>query len=368
MEKEINALRNSLEGRESDKKKKRSVKDSAKVKESIKAKVEKTLDRRTDEVLTFEQMGIDALFIDEAHNYKKIGFASKMSNVKGIDTSASQRAISLLLKAQYVQEKNGGRNVILATGTPITNTMAEVWTMMKFVSPEILETYNIQGFDDFATTFGTVEPSLEFTATGNFKIADRFKSYVNVPELVKAFRSHADVVLTSDVKEFKESNNIPKLKDDQMTNVVIEKNEDLEDVMDILIKKLEAYNNMSGKEKRAWSALPLVVFSRAKQAAIDLRLLNPSYEDNPNSKTNHVVRNVLKLYQESTPEKGAQMIFCDSYQSPGEAPKMDLFDYDPDVPRFNLYEDIKKKLVEGGIPANENIASIIASERRGLVL
>lgn len=349
MQKEIDSLRDTLEGKE----KKRSVKDSAKVKESIKAKVEKTLDRRTDEVLTFEQMGIDALFIDEAHNYKKIGFASKMSNVKGIDTSASQRANSLLLKAQYVQEKNGGRNVILATGTPITNTMAEVWTMMKFVSPEILETYNIQGFDDFATTFGTVEPSLEFTATGNFKIADRFKSYVNVPELVKAFRSHADVVLTSDVKEFKESNNIPKLKDDQMTNVVIEKNEDLEDVMDILIKKLEAYNNMSGKEKREWSALPLVVFSRAKQAAIDLRLLNPSYEDNPNSKTNHVVRNVLKLYQESTPEKGAQMIFCDSYQSPGEAPKMDLFDYDPDVPRFNLYEDIKKKLVEGGIPANE---------------
>lgn len=349
MQKEIDSLRDTLEGKE----KKRSVKDSAKSKERIKAKVEKTLDRRTDEVLTFEQMGIDALFIDEAHNYKKIGFASKMSNVKGIDTSASQRANSLLLKAQYVQEKNGGRNVILATGTPITNTMAEVWTMMKFVSPEILETYNIQGFDDFATTFGTVEPSLEFTATGNFKIADRFKSYVNVPELVKAFRSHADVVLTSDVKEFKESNNIPKLKDDQMTNVVIEKNEDLEDVMNILIKKLEEYNEMSGSEKREWSALPLVVFSRAKQAAIDLRLLNPSYEDNPNSKTNHVVRNVLKLYQESTPEKGAQMIFCDSYQSPGEAPKMDLFDYDPDVPRFNLYEDIKKKLVEGGIPANE---------------
>lgn len=349
MQKEIDSLRDALEGKE----KKRSVKDKAKAADRIKAKMERQLDRRTDDVMTFEQMGIDALFIDEAHNFKKIGFASKMSNVKGIDTSASQRANSLLLKAQYVQEKNGGRNVILATGTPITNTMAEVWTMMKFVSPEILETYNIQSFDDFATTFGTVEPSLEFTATGNFKIADRFKSYVNVPELVKAFRSHADVVLTTDVKEFKQSNNIPKLKDDQMTNVVIEKNEDLEDVMDVLIKKLEEYNEMSGSEKRKWSALPLVVFSRAKQAAIDLRLLNPSYEDNPNSKTNHVVRNVLKLYKESTPEKGAQMIFCDSYQSPGEAPKMDLFDYDPDVPRFNLYEDIKKKLVEGGIPANE---------------
>lgn len=349
MQKEIDALRNTLEGKE----KKRSVKDKAKAADRIKAKMERQLDRRTDDVLTFEQMGVDALFIDEAHNFKKIGFASKMSNVKGIDTSASQRANSLLLKAQYVQEKNGGRNVILATGTPITNTMAEVWTMMKFVSPDILEDYNIQSFDDFATTFGTVEPSLEFTATGNFKIADRFKSYVNVPELVKAFRSHADVVLTSDVKEFKENNKIPKLKNDRMTNVVIEKNEDLEYVMDVLIKELEAYNGMSGSEKRKWSALPLVVFSRAKQAAIDLRLLNPKYEDNPNSKTNHLVRNVLNLYKESTEDKGTQLVFCDSYQSPGEAPKMDLFDFDPDVPRFNLYEDIKKKLVEGGIPANE---------------
>ena len=354
IEKEIDNLRDSLEGVEEKKgKTKKRVKDIANAESRITSKTEKVLGRKTDDVLTFEQMGIDALFIDEAHNFKKIGFASKMSNVKGVDTSASQRANSLLLKAQYVQEKNGGRNVILATGTPITNTMAEVWTMMKFVSPEILDTYNIQSFDDFATTFGTVEPSLEFTATGNFKIADRFKSYVNVPELVKAFRSHADVVLTTDVKEFKESNNIPKLKDGQMTNVVIEKNEDLEDVMDILIKKLEEYNEMTGSEKREWSALPLVVFSRAKQAAIDLRLLNPSYEDNPNSKTNHVVRNVLKLYKESSEEKGTQMIFCDSYQSPGEAPKMDLFDFDPDVPRFNLYEDIKKKLVEGGIPASE---------------
>ena len=121
--------------------------------------------------------------------------------------------------------------MVLATGTPITNTMAEVWTMMNFVAPDILDAYNINSFDEFATTFGTVEPSLEFTATGNFKIAERFKSYTNVPELIKAFRSHTDVVLTEDVKEFKEDKNIPKLKDNKMTNVIVEKNEDLEDVI-----------------------------------------------------------------------------------------------------------------------------------------
>ena len=350
LEKEVLGLQDQLEGVEP---KRRSVKDKAKAQNRIKTKMERQLDRRTDDVMTFEQMGIDALFIDEAHNFKKIGFASKMSNVKGIDTTASQRANSLLLKAKWVQEKNNKRNVILATGTPITNTMAEVWTMMNFVAPDILEAYSIQSFDEFATTFGTVEPSLEFTATGNFKVADRFKSYVNVPELVKAFRSHADVVLTEDVEEFKENNSIPKLRDDKMTNIVIDKNEDLEDVMQVLIGQLERFSKMSGKEKRRMSALPLVVFTKAKQAAIDLRLLNPSFADNPNSKINQVVANVVKLYNESSADKGAQLIFCDSYQSPGEQPKMDLFNYNPDIPRFNLYEDIKQKLIAQGIPAKE---------------
>jgi len=352
LEKEMRNLKDNLEV--SDKKAKRStVKQRANAAERAKSRAERVLDRRTDDVMTFEKMGIDALFIDEAHNFKKIGFATKMNNVKGVDSGASQRANSLLLKARWVQEKNGGRNVILATGTPITNTMAEVWTMMNFVSPDILEAYNIQSFDDFATTFGTVEPSLEFTATGNFKIADRFKSYVNVPELVKAFRSHADVVLTEDVKEFQQKNNIPKLSGGRMENVVIDKNEDLEDVMQMLVKELEDYNKLTGAAKREKSALPLVVFTKAKQAAIDLRLLNPTYVDNPNSKTNQVVRNIVKFYQESTPEKGTQLVFCDSYQSPGEKPKMDLFDYDPDVPRFNLYEDIKQKLIASGIPEKE---------------
>ena len=349
LKREAKSMRDSLEGI----KKGKNVKGKAKTAETITAKTERILDRRTDNVMTFEQMGVDALFIDEAHNYKKIGFPSKMSNVKGIDTSASQRANSMLLKAQWISENNGGRNVVLATGTPITNTMAEVWTMMNFVAPDILDAYNINSFDEFATTFGTVEPSLEFTATGNFKIAERFKSYTNVPELIKAFRSHTDVVLTEDVKEFKEDKNIPKLKDNKMTNVIVEKNEDLEDVMQTLIKELEDYNKLTGKEKKDKSALPLVVFSKAKQAAIDLRLLNPTFPDNPDSKTNKVVDNVLRLYKESDKDKGTQLIFCDSYQSPSETPKMDLFDVDLSVPQFNLYNDIKEKLTKGGIPSNQ---------------
>ena len=352
LKREAEALELSLSGEEkASKKGGKRVKDQAKKQESALVRETQKLDRRTDDVLTFEQMGVDALFIDEAHNYKKIGFTTKMQNVKGVDTGYSERANSLYLKVSYVQEKNGGRNVILATGTPITNTMAEVWTMMRFVAPEILQDYGIRTFDEFAATFGQVEPSLEQNSTGGFKIADRFKSYVNVPELVKAFRSHADVVLTTDVEEFKESKNIPKLKDGRMTNHVIQKSDKLQDVMDVLIAALKEDEKKSGKEKTP--GLPLVVFSKAKQAAIDLRLINPEYADDPDSKTNRVVSEVMRIYKESTPDKGIQMIFCDSYQSPASAPAIDLFDYDPSVPQFNLYRDIKNKLVEAGIPKEE---------------
>lgn len=333
------------------KRKKSNVKQKAKKEEAALSRETRKLDRRTDEVLTFEQMGIDALFIDEAHNFKKIGFSTKMQNVKGIDTGYSERANSLLLKSSFVQERNGGRNVVLATGTPITNTMAEVWTMMRFVAPDVLEDYNINTFDEFAATFGQVEPSLEFTSTGNFKIADRFKSYVNVPELVKAFRSHADVVLTADVPEFKQSKSIPKLKDDRITNHVIQKSEKLQEVMDVLIEALKEDEGKHGKDKTP--GLPLVVFQKAKQGAIDLRLINPSFPDDPESKTNKVVSEVLRIYKESTPDKGVQMIFCDSYQSPASEPSIDLFGYDADVPQFNLYRDIKEKLIKEGIPKEQ---------------
>ena len=331
--------------------KRSNVKKQAKKEESAAVREARKLERRTDEVLTFEQMGVDALFIDEAHNFKKIGFSTKMQNVKGIDTGFSERANSLLLKSSFIQERNGGRNVILATGTPITNTMAEVWTMMRFVSPDILEEYNIRTFDEFAATFGQVEPSLEFTATGSFKIVDRFKSYVNVPELVKAFRSHADVVLTSDVPEFKENNSIPKLKNNQLTNHVIQKSEQLQDVMDVLIEALKEDEKKTGKGKTP--GLPLVVFQKAKQSAIDLRLINPAYADDPDSKTNKVVSEILRIYKESTPDKGVQMVFSDIFQSPATQPAIDLFGYDPNVPRFNLYKDIKDKLVKAGIPKDQ---------------
>ena len=323
--------------------KKQKVKDIAKANLSAEKKVRTQLSRRKDDVRTFEKMGVDALFVDEAHAYKKLGFATSMSSVRGIDTTGSQRALSLMLKIKYVQEKMNGRNVILATGTPISNTMAEVWTMMKYIAPEVLKAYHIESFDAFASTYGKVEPSLEFTASGKFKTVDRFKSYQNAPELMLAFRANTDVVLTEDIPEFKQSKTIPKLKDGKITQVIIPQTKGLTDMMAMFKDVMEKWEAMTGAEKKENRHISLVVFTRAKQAAIDLRLLSPSFEDDPGSKTNSAIKEVLRIYKSTQSYKGTQVIFSDMYQSPDKKGEV----------RFNLYKDIKQKLINEGVPADE---------------
>ena len=341
----------------------RKVKDVAKSNLAAEKAMKRQSSRRKDDVINFENMGVDALLVDEAHAYKKLGFFTKMNKIRGIDTGRSQRAFGIMMKIKYIQEKNKGKNVIFSTGTPITNTMAEIWTMMRYISPDVLEKYNIKGFDEFASTFGNVEPSLEFTASGSFKIVDRFKSYINAPELLTAFRSKTDVVLTEDIPEFKEDNSIPKLKEQpdgkrSLTQITMPQTKSLLDFMDWAKATLKAWEKLPGKEKRKLRHVPLMVFNRAKQAAIDMRLLKPTNIDDPDSKTNRVVKEAKRIYDESNSYQGTQLIFSDMYQSPEVKDK--YLDDDNTLPnpaygldRFNLYEDIKKKLVKLGIPEKE---------------
>jgi N12 class adenine-specific DNA methylase len=325
-------------------KKTKKVKDVAKSNLAKAKTLTAQASRRKDDVRLFEKMGVDALFVDEAHAYKKLGFATALQNIKGIDTKGSKRAFSLNMKLKFIQEKMKGRNVFLSTGTPITNTMAEVWTMMKYVSPDILKKHNIDTFDKFAATFGSIEPSLEFTAAGKFKIVKRFKSYKNAPELMNLFRANSYVVLTEDIPEFKESNTIPRLKNGEHTKIVIPQTETLKEQMARFKSILERWEKLPPKEKRDNRHVPLVVFTRAKMAAIDLRLLNPANYDDPDSKTNHVVKEVKRIYDATNSYKGAQLVFSDIYQSPYMGTGTD---------RFDLYEDIKNKLISQGIPADE---------------
>lgn len=324
----------------------------------IEADMQKALDRKTDNIFNFEQLGIDAMLMDEAHKYKRLGFQTSMKNIKGIDTSKSQRSQSILLKSRWIQEKTGGKNVNFYTGTPISNTMAEAWTMIKYLRPDILEHLGIQYFDQFAKTFGQVVPSLEQTGGGTFKVQNRFAKFQNLPEFITAFRATTDVVLTDDVKEFQNTDTIPKLKNGKFTQVIIQQSPELKAQIGEFKRTLEWFDKLSGREKKENSHVPLVVFNKAKQASIDLRLLDPTNVDSTQSKVNQAIQNAFDIYKETKGKKGVQMIFSDMYQSP--EPKNQYLDEDGFVvnpaygkDRFNLFEDIKKKLVKMGVPADE---------------
>lgn len=364
MEREIKALTedfNKLGAGESVAKKKggkSEVKRMADKSASITADMSKVLDRKTDDIFNFEDMGIDAFLVDEAHAFKRLGFQTQMKNIKGIDTSKSQRSQSVLLKARWVQEKTGGKNVLFYTGTPISNTMAEAWTMLKYVRPDILEHLGIQYFDQFAKTFGQVIPSLEQTGGGTFKVQNRFAKFQNLPEFITAFRAATDVVLSEDVKEFQENNTLPKLKDGKITQVVIPQSPELKAQIGKFRETLLWFEKLTGKEKKENSHIPLVIFGKATQAAIDLRLLDPTNVDSPDSKVNTAIKNALEVYKNTSARKGVQMIFSDRYQSP--EPKDRYLDEDETIvnpafgkDRFNLFQDIKKKLMANGVPESE---------------
>lgn len=326
---------------------------------SIEKGIRQSLDRKTDNIFNFEQLGVDALLIDEAHAYKRLGFQTSMKNIKGIDTSKSKRSQSVLLKTRWVQEKTGGKNVLFYTGTPISNTMAEAWTMLKYVRPDILQRLGIQYFDQFAKTFGQVIPSLEQTGGGTFKVQNRFAKFQNLPEFITAFRTATDVVLSEDVIEFQQEDTLPKLSDGKIKQQVVQQSPELKAQIKIFRDTLEWFSKLSGKQKKENSHIPLVIFNKAKQASIDLRLLDPNNVDSPQSKVNQAIKNVLEVYHNTDSENAmVQMIFSDMYQSP--EPKYQFLDDDELIPnpafgkdRFNLFNDIKAKLIAGGVKENE---------------
>ena len=303
------------------------------------------LDRQTDEVENFDDMGIDALLVDEAHEYKHLGFATAMQRgVKGVDSSYSKKAQGVYLKTQAVLEKNNGRNVIFATGTPISNTAAEIWTFMRYLMPaDTMKEYGIFYFDDFVRNFGNLTQMLEFTTSGKFKENNRFAGYINLPELVRIWAGVADTVLNKDIEaqriaEGKESK-IPDMEDGKATDIYLPQTRALRSIMKFVKKKLDEYDKMSGKEKKKNSHIPLTMYGIAKAAAVDARLVMSDAEDDPNSKTNEAVRQILKSLKETASYKGTVAVFADNYQNKHSG--------------FNLYEDIREKLIAQGVPVEQ---------------
>lgn len=303
----------------------------------LKERLDNLAGRKKDNVLTFEQTGVDALFVDEAHAYKKLEFTTQMDNVKGLDKGASQRGLSMFFKTRWVQEHNQGRNVVFATGTPVSNTLAEAWNMMRYVRPDVLKAYGIENFDEFASTFGETITQLEMTAGGSWQPVTRFAKFTNGPELIQAWRQVADVVTPEEIN----LPGLPTLKTGKAQSVSIKLTPRLKAYIQTIRERLEAFAQMSGKEKKLNSHIPLVCFTLAKKASLDMRMVDSTAPDEPGSKLNVAADNVARIYADSTAVKGAQMIFADLYQD------------NPDNPRFNLYEEVKRKLIERGIPEKE---------------
>ena len=322
--------------------KKRTANDEKKkavAKQNAAVKAEEMLDRRTDDVENFDDMGIDALLIDEAHEYKHLGFATAMQRgVKGVDPSYSKKSQGVYLKTQAVLEKNNGRNVIFATGTPISNTAAEIWTFMRYLMPkDTMKEYGIYYFDDFVRNFGNLQQMMEFKTNGKFQEVNRFAGYVNLPELVRIWSGVADTALTKDQTELVKK--IPEMEGGKAQDIYLPQTRALRSVMKYVREELERFDQMSGKEKKENSSIPLTMYGIAQGAAIDARLVEMHAEDDPRSKTNEAVRQILRSLKETDDYKGTVAIFADHYQNKHSG--------------FNLYEDIKKKLIQQGVPASE---------------
>ena len=341
-EREIELLEEQLAGLADNASKKRTANDEKKravALQNAEVKAMEMLDRRTDDVENFDDMGIDALLVDEAHEYKHLGFATAMQRgAKGVDPSYSKKSQGVFLKTQAVLEKNNGRNVIFATGTPISNTAAEIWTFMRYLMPaDTMKEYGIYYFDDFVRNFGNIQQMLEFTTSGKFKENNRFAGYVNLPELVRIWSGVSDTVLTKEAGGVKDK--IPEMEGGKAQDLYLPQTRALRSIMKFVKSELEHYEQMSGKEKKENSHIPLTMYGIAKAAAVDARLVQSDAEDDQNSKTNEAVRQTLRSLKETADYKGTVAIFADNYQNKQSG--------------FNLYDDIRNKLIAEGVPADE---------------
>ena len=341
-EREIELLEEQLAGLADNASKKRTANDEKKravALQNAEVKAMEMLDRRTDDVENFDDMGIDALLVDEAHEYKHLGFATAMQRgVKGVDPSYRKKSQGVFLKTQAVLEKNNGRNVIFATGTPISNTAAEIWTFMRYLMPaDTMKEYGIYYFDDFVRNFGNIQQMLEFTTSGKFKENNRFAGYVNLPELVRIWSGVSDTVLTKEAGGVKDK--IPEMEGGKAQDLYLPQTRALRSIMKFVKSELEHYEQMSGKEKKENSHIPLTMYGIAKAAAVDARLVQSDAEDDQNSKTNEAVRQTLRSLKETADYKGTVAIFADNYQNKQSG--------------FNLYDDIRNKLIAEGVPADE---------------
>ena len=332
MEEQIEEVVNAIERIKAESGDGLSVKKLEQIKTSMDTKLKALLDRPKDDVVTFEELGVDELIVDEAHMFKNLPMYSKIRNVAGINNSESKKATDLFMKISYILENNGGKGAVFATGTPISNSMGELFAMQKYLQIDRLREMGLEHFDEWASTFGEVVNSFEIAPDGSgFRTKARFAQFFNIPELMTLFKEVADIK-TSKMLNLP----IPKLKGGDYKTIVAPKSEELGEYVDKLAERSERIRN--GCDPREDNML--LVTNDGRKAALDLRMIDPSMPDLPNSKINMAVENIYRVWLENKEEKLTQLVFCDL-----STPKTDG--------TFNVYDDIKNKLIAKGIPEEE---------------
>ena len=308
-----------------------SIKQMEKTRKTLETKLEKLRsDERKDDVVTFEQLGVDRLFVDESHAFKNLFLTTKMRNVAGLSTSEAQKSSDMFGKCRYLDEITGGRGVVFATGTPVSNSMTELYTVMRYLQYSTLQQKKLTHFDCWASTFGETTTAIELAPEGTgYRARTRFAKFFNLPELMSMFKEVADIK-TSDQLHLP----VPEAK----FETVVAKPSDLQKEMVQELSKRAAEIH-SGTVDASVDNM-LCVTNDGRKIGLDVRLMNPMLPDDPNSKLNVCVRNVLKIWEEGKEQKLTQLLFCDL-----STPKNDG--------NFNVYDDIRKKLVAAGVPENE---------------
>ena len=308
-----------------------SIKQMEKTRKTLETKLEKLRsDERKDDVITFEQLGVDRLFVDESHFYKNLFLTTKMRNVAGLSTSEAQKSSDMFGKCRYLDEITGGRGVVFATGTPVSNSMTELYTVMRYLQYSTLQQKKLTHFDCWASTFGETTTAIELAPEGTgYRARTRFAKFFNLPELMSMFKEVADIK-TSDQLHLP----VPVAK---FETVVAKPSEIQKEMVQELSKRAAEIH--SGAVDASVDNM-LCVTNDGRKIGLDVRLMNPMLPDDPNSKLNVCVQNVLKIWEDGKDQKLTQLLFCDL-----STPKNDG--------NFNVYDDIRKKLVAAGVPENE---------------
>ena len=308
-----------------------SIKQMEKTRKTLETKLEKLRsDERKDDVITFEQLGVDRLFVDESHAFKNLFLTTKMRNVAGLSTSEAQKSSDMFGKCRYLDEITGGRGVVFATGTPVSNSMTELYTVMRYLQYSTLQQKKLTHFDCWASTFGETTTAIELAPEGTgYRARTRFAKFFNLPELMSMFKEVADIK-TSDQLHLP----VPEAK---FETVVAKPSEIQKEMVQELSKR--AADIHSGIVDASVDNM-LCVTNDGRKIGLDVRLMNPMLPDDPNSKLNVCVQNVLKIWEDGKDQKLTQLLFCDL-----STPKNDG--------NFNVYDDIRKKLIAAGVPENE---------------